>query len=168
MDLPDVRERAREPDLGELLGLGVEADERIRAEVAREAVPWDAAPADPADKAAITPTTHTRQTGRSRANNATPPNEWAHRPHPAQATRARSSSSAWTALVTVRVNLTSSWIACTRNTEALRSAVAVDLPDQAVVVEYREGEVAPAALRRGLVHLKGVLEVSRSHRRGRS
>ena len=35
----------------------------------------------------------------------------------------------------------------------------VDLPDQPVVVEDREREVAPAPLRRGLVHLEGVLEL---------
>jgi hypothetical protein len=35
----------------------------------------------------------------------------------------------------------------------------VDLPDQAVAVEHREGEVAPAALRGGLVHLERVVEV---------
>ena len=35
----------------------------------------------------------------------------------------------------------------------------VDLPDQPVVVEHREGVVAPAALGRGLVHLEGVLEL---------
>ena len=35
----------------------------------------------------------------------------------------------------------------------------VDLPDEPVVVEHREGEVAPAAFGRGLVHLEGVLEL---------
>jgi predicted amidohydrolase len=42
--------------------------------------------------------------------------------------------------------------------EALRSAVASDLPDQPVVVQHWEGEVAPAATSRGLVHLEGVFE----------
>ena len=35
----------------------------------------------------------------------------------------------------------------------------VELPDQTIVVEDRQGEVAPAALGRGLVHLERVLEV---------
>src|ERR1051325_10673160 len=35
----------------------------------------------------------------------------------------------------------------------------VELPDQAVAVENREGEVAPAALGRRLVHLERVFEV---------
>ena len=59
----------------------------------------------------------------------------------------------------VRVNLTSSWIACTRKHGGLAVGRGVDLPDQPVVVEHREGEVAPAALGRGLVHLEGVLEL---------
>ena len=42
----------------------------------------------------------------------------------------------------------------------------VDLPDQPVLVEHREGEVAPAALGRGLVHLEGVLELEQLLARG--
>ena len=61
--------------------------------------------------------------------------------------------------VSAPVNFTSSWIALTRNTEALRSAMASTFPTSRSPWRIGQGEVAPAALGGGLVHLERVLEV---------
>ena len=70
---------------------------------------------------------------------------------------ARSRSSSCTALVIARVKGTSSWMASTREPAGLAVGGGVDLPDQPVVVQDRQREVAPTSLGLRLVHLQHVL-----------